>query len=87
MSYTRIPNYPLKKFQEVTKSDATTYDPPLICVRIGDTSGGSTLEATGIDGTAATFSNCSQGETIWGPFYKIMSTGTDVSGLVGWFNE
>lgn len=86
MSYTRIPNYPLKRFQELTTSDSATYDPPIICIRIGDTSGGSTVEATNLDGTDATFENVSQGETIWGPFLKV-KLATSASSLVGWFNE
>lgn len=82
-----MPAYPLKNIAAITKSDATVYDPPLICVRIGSIAGGAVLVATNLAGTNITFDGCAAGETVWGPFTKIMSTSTTVSSIVGWTNE
>lgn len=82
-----MPNYPLKRCLEISASNATAYDPPLICVRVGSIAGGAVLEAKNIDGTAVTFDGCTAGEVIWGPFTYIMATGTTVSSIVGWTNE
>jgi hypothetical protein len=82
-----MPAYPLKNIQAITKSDVTTYDPPLTCVRIGDISGGAVLVAKNLDGTSITFAGCTAGELIWGPFTAIMSTSTTVASIVGWKNE
>lgn len=86
-NYTRVPNFPLKNIVEITPDDETVYDPPLICVRIGDVTGGTTLEAVNLAGNALTIENCVQAEVIWGPFIKIVGTGTDVGSIVGWTNE
>lgn len=82
-----MPAYPLKRCVEITKSDGTSYDPPLICVRVGSIAGGAVLECQNVDGTAVTFDGCVAGDVIWGPFTKVMSTGTTVSGIVGWTND
>lgn len=81
-----MPAYPLKNIFSITESDATTYDPPLICVRVGSISGGTVLVGTNLAGTDITFDGCVAGETIWGPFTKI-KTGSTVSSIVGWTNE
>ena len=82
-----MPSAPLKNIFAITKSDVTTYDPPLTCVRIGSIAGGAVLVAKNLDGTSITFDGCIVGEVIWGPFTAIMSTSTTVSSIVGWKNE
>lgn len=82
-----MPAFPLKNIFAITKSDSTTYDPPLTCVRVGSISGGAVLVAQNLEGTSITFDGCVAGEIVWGPFTKIMSTNTTVSSIVGWKNE
>jgi hypothetical protein len=87
VAYTSIPPNPLASFAAITKSDATTYDPPLIALRIGDISGGDTLVVKNLAGTSVTFLNVGEGEFIWGPFTAVMSTSTTVASIIGYKNE
>ena len=81
------PNHPLKIPAELVTSDVTVYDPPIVAVRIGAITGGSTLRAVNLNSVTVNFAGCGVGEMVWGPFIQVMAAGTTASSLVGYKNE
>lgn len=70
--------------QTITKSDSTTYDPPLYALRVGTTAGD--IAVVYRDGTTDTIPNVQVGETIpCGPIKKVMSTSTTAVGITGFY--
>lgn len=63
----------------VTKSDSTTYDPPLVGLRVG-TAGDVKVTSNGND---ITITGVLAGETITGNISKVFSAGTDAGALTG----
>lgn len=80
----RMPDNPLRRMQAVTASDATTYDPPIMLLRVG-TAG--TVVVKDLEGNSVTISNAASGEYIPGPFSMVMSTSTTAGSFTGWKNE
>lgn len=66
---------------EVTPSDSTTYDPPLLGLRVGTTAGDIKLVS---NGNTVTVPSVQVGETIPGSITKVFATDTDADGITGW---
>lgn len=64
---------------EITKSDSTIYAPVLQALYIG---GAGDVEVVDRNGTQSTITSVG-GQTVFGEFKQILSTGTDATGLVG----
>lgn len=85
MAYTsRMPDNPLRRMQEITPSDATVYDPPLILVRCG---GVGNLQVKDLEGNIVLISSVIAGDQIPGPFSMVMATNTTATLITGWKNE
>lgn len=85
MGYTsRMPDNPLRRMVEITKSDSTSYDPPIMLLRVGSAGN---VAVQDLEGNSITISAVAAGEYIPGPFLKIMSTNTTASSFTGWKNE
>lgn len=69
------------KLVEITLSDATVYDPPLLGIRVGTTAGAVKVVSGGAD---VTIPAVDVGETIVGQITKVYNTGTAAVGLTGW---
>lgn len=67
---------------EVTPSDSTVYDPPLLGVRVGTTAGAVKVRSGGQD---STIPGVQIGETIPGSINKVYATGTTAVGITGWY--
>jgi len=84
MPYTnRMPDNPLRRMQAITKSDATTYDPPIILLRVG---GAGDLSVKDLENNTVAITGCVAGEYVPGPFLQILNA-TTATNLVGWKNE
>lgn len=85
MPYTsRMPDNPLRRMQAVTANDSTSYDPPIMLLRVGVSGNVTALD---LEGNSVLIVSAQVGEYIPGPFSKVMSTGTTASSLTGWKNE
>jgi hypothetical protein len=65
----------------ITASDVTTYDPPLLGIRVGTTAGNVKVVS---DGITVTITGVQIGETIPGSITKVFSTDTTAAGITGW---
>lgn len=65
----------------VTPSDVTTYDPPLLGVRVGTTAGNVKVVS---NGATVTIPGVAVAETIPGKITKVFSTDTTAAGITGW---
>lgn len=66
---------------EVTPSDSTVYDPPLVGLRVGTTAGDIVVVSAG---RTVTLFDVQIGETVPGSFNKVLSTGTGAAGINGY---
>jgi len=64
----------------ITKSDATTYDPPLLGIRCG---GAGNVKVVS-NGSDVTINSVVAGETIPGRITKVYSTDTTATNITGW---
>lgn len=84
MPYTsRMPDNPLRRMQAITKSDATTYDPPIILLRC---SGAGDLSVKDLEGNTVAIPGVVAGEYVPGPFLQVLNASTTTN-MNGWFNE
>ena len=84
MAYTsRMPDNPLRRMIEVTKSDATVYDPPIILLRCA---GAGDLSVKDLEGNTVPIPSVVAGEYVPGPFSAVLNAST-TTGMNGWFNE
>lgn len=65
----------------ITPSDATTYDPPLMGIRVGGTAGDVVVVS---NGNTVTISGVNQAEIIPGNITQVKATGTTATGIIGW---
>ena len=65
----------------ITKSDSTTYDPPLRGVYVGSVGDVAVLPVG--NAAAVTFVGVPTGSYVWAVCTKVMSTGTSASSMVG----
>lgn len=79
----RQAEYMFTKMAEITASDATTYDPPIMALVVvaSDQITCTNLEDTDVDFGAA----MPVGALIWGPFKKVKAATTAT--VVGYWNE
>jgi hypothetical protein len=68
----------------ITASDSTTYDPPIMLLRVGSSGN---LNVKDLEGNTVLISSVVAGEYVPGPFLAIMLTSTTASSLTGWRNE
>jgi len=74
---------PSPKHAPITKSDATTYDPPLRALYVGTTGNVVITDSFGND---ATYKNVPDGGEIRGLLIsKVKSTGTTAADMIGWY--
>ena len=79
MAYSRMPHDLPLRMANITKSDATVYDPPLMLLRC---EAASLVTVVDLWGTSVAFTAIA-GEIIPGPISKVMSTGTTGTVFVG----
>lgn len=64
----------------ITPSDSTVFDPPLVALRVGTTTGDIKVRSNGTDVVIVAVQ---VGETIKAPISKVYSTGTTAVGING----
>lgn len=83
MAYTRMPDNPFIRFANLTKSNATTYDPPIMLLRCEEAGAVTVVDLWG----TSVLITALAGEYIPGPIKQLMSTGTTGTLFTGWRNE
>ena len=79
----RMPDGPLNRFANITKSNSTEYDPPIMLLRCEEAGAVTVVD---IRGTSVLITALA-GEYIPGPILKLMSTGTAGTLFTAWYNE
>ena len=80
-TFTSTPGFPAKAVA-ITKSDSTTYDPP-ITVYVGGAGNVAIMPAYDPDATPVTFVGLAAGQVVPCLASKVMSTNTTATSLVG----